>query len=333
MAYAQAFGQSDGLVLVIDEPESHLHPLAQQWLASRLNQLATDGLQVVLTTHSPYFVDLSRPENLVLVRKPDGGATEAIQLSREQLVAELVAKGADAARTTTDSVGSFYEAAATSDLRSALFSRACVLVEGPTEALALPELLRRHGFDTLRHGIAFVSAVGIGNIAKWARLFAALRIPVYCVFDTDSNKSGNDAERLLAQRRDLLSAIDVDPTQAELGVMSTDPLWVGPKYATTAPNFESAMSAAFGSDWDSVYAESAEIVGEQSKPLRARYAAMNVAIDDDARHVPAIAQLAVALRSVTGDPSSDDPAAEGDGWIDEIDGYDIPDDEWDEPSF
>lgn len=114
-----------------------------------------------------------------------------------------------------DSVGSSYEASATSELRSALFSRACVLVEGATEALALPALLRKQGFDTLRHGIAFVSAEGIGNIAKWARLFLALGIPAYCIFDTDSNKSGADAQSLLVKRRDLLSAIEVDASQAE----------------------------------------------------------------------------------------------------------------------
>lgn len=183
LAYAQAFSQSDGLVLVVDEPESHLHPLAQQWLASRLNQLATEGLQVVLTTHSPYFVD------------------------------RLLARGADPVRTTVDSVGSFYEAAATSELRSALFSRACVLVEGATEALG---------------------------------------IPVYCIFDTDSNKSGADAQSLLVKRRDLLSAIEVDASQAE-------------------SNFEQAMSAVLGTSWDSVYADTmgAQAITQLADALRA----------------------------------------------------------------
>jgi predicted ATPase len=71
-AYAMAYGRSEGTVLVIDEPEANLHPLAQQWLASRLKRLAAPGLEVVVTTHSPHFVDLARPENLVLVSKAEG---------------------------------------------------------------------------------------------------------------------------------------------------------------------------------------------------------------------------------------------------------------------
>jgi putative ATP-dependent endonuclease of the OLD family len=98
-AYARAFGRSEGMILVIDEPEANLHPLAQQWLATRLNNLVSDGLQIVLTTHSPHFVDLARPENLVLVRKQDGEATKAVQRSRVELLSELVARGADATRT------------------------------------------------------------------------------------------------------------------------------------------------------------------------------------------------------------------------------------------
>ena len=67
---------------------------------------------------------------------------------------------------------------------SGLFARRCVLVEGPTEALALPGLLRTLGVDVLRLGIAVVSVEGIGNIAKWYWLYTALGIECYCLFVT-----------------------------------------------------------------------------------------------------------------------------------------------------
>lgn len=166
-AYAMAYGQSDGTILVVDEPEANLHPLAQQWLALRLNSLAAPGLQVVLTTHSPHFVDLARLENLVMVRKEESGATTVVQRTREELRGQLVASGAHAERTRADTIGPFYAAGATTEIVSGLFARCCVLVEGPTEALALPELLRIRGLDVLQEGLAVISVEGISNIAKW----------------------------------------------------------------------------------------------------------------------------------------------------------------------
>jgi putative ATP-dependent endonuclease of the OLD family len=206
-AYAKAFGQHNGMILVIEEPESNLHPLAQQWLADRLSNLATDGLQVVLTTHSPHFVDLSEPENLVIVRKSDAGATRLTQVGRVGLVSSLVASGADRERTTVASVGEFYAAGATTELISAFFSRLCVIVEGETEAFAIPEFLRLVDFDPLKRGVSVVSAGGIGNIAKWHRLLTTFGVPVFCIFNTDAGKTGKDAVDLLAKREDIFKAL------------------------------------------------------------------------------------------------------------------------------
>ncbi|MFD3405378.1 ATP-dependent endonuclease [Kribbella sp. NPDC058693] len=272
-AYAKAFGQYDGMILVIDEPESHLHPLAQQWLATRLGSLATDGLQVVLTTHSPHFVDMSRPENLVVVRKSEADATQLTQVNRAQLATELISTGADPVRTTAATVGSFYEASSTTEIKSALFSRLCVLVEGDTEALALPDLLRLVDFDPLRRGVAVVGVGGIGSLAKWIRLFTALGTPVYCIFDTDTDKTGSDAADLLIKRTDIFRALGESTQGAEIANLSTDSVHVEKNYATLRDNFEVAINTLFGTSWSDKYAESAAVVGASSKPLRARYTA------------------------------------------------------------
>jgi predicted ATPase len=42
---------------VIDEPEMNLHPKAQVQLMEFLALLVSAGLQVLITTHSPYIVD------------------------------------------------------------------------------------------------------------------------------------------------------------------------------------------------------------------------------------------------------------------------------------
>lgn len=308
-AYAQAFGQSDGLILVIDEPEAHLHPLAQEWLASRLDGLTTDGLQVILTTHSPYFVDLAHPENLAVVRKPDAHATQVSQLRRGDLVAALTARGADPDRTTPESVGEFYAAGSTSGILSALFSRLCVLVEGPTEEQTLPELLRLVGFDVLKHGVAVVAVGGLSNIPKWARLFTALDLPVYCVFDTDSNKSGKEAARALEHRTAIMKSLDVTSPEEAAASTSDDSLRVWAEYATLNPTIEPALEGLLGAPWTDAYTAAADVVGD-SKPLRGRLAARTLTasnLDPDA--IRTIAELADALKAKLGELETDEPPA------------------------
>ncbi|MGW7682263.1 ATP-dependent nuclease [Kribbella sp. NPDC054772] len=332
-AYARAFGQSDGMILVVDEPESHLHPLAQQWLAGRLGGMATDGLQVVLTTHSPHFVDMSRPENLVVVRKSHFGATKLTQVDRDELATEMIGMGADPTRTTPTTIGNFYEASATTEIKSALFARLCVLVEGDTEALALPELLRLVDFDPLRRGVAVVSVNGIGNIAKWVRMFAALGTPVYCVFDTDTDKvATKEVEELLGKRKDIFRALGENPAGAETDNLSHESLHVENNYATLRHNFEHSVGALFGSVWSDLYAESAPVVGASSKPLRARYAARG--LRDHA--LPTAATLALqALASALAGHLADSSAASSDAAAAPAD-LDLADelDDWDgQPPF
>lgn len=50
--------------MIIEEPESHLHPSLQQKFARAIGRLVNAGVEVVLTTHSDYF--LTQINNLIL---------------------------------------------------------------------------------------------------------------------------------------------------------------------------------------------------------------------------------------------------------------------------
>lgn len=112
-AYARAYASSeDGLVMVIEEPESHLHPISQRWLGRKIAELHGDSVQMIVTTHSPAFVDLANPSAIASVRKPSAdGATSIIQRSRSALAQHLQSTGA--VKATPQSVGPFYAASAT----------------------------------------------------------------------------------------------------------------------------------------------------------------------------------------------------------------------------
>jgi len=128
-AYARAFQRvagefAPGLVLVIEEPEAHLHPLAQQWLAQKLKKTSQEGVQVVVTTHSPAFVNVLDLQGLVLIRKVDEGTT-AVQLSPADLADFCRRRGGLA---TPETVLPFYGASATQELMAGMFARRIVLV-------------------------------------------------------------------------------------------------------------------------------------------------------------------------------------------------------------
>lgn len=135
-------GMHGSLLLVVEEPEAHLHPLAQRWVGRVLTDLAGAGVQVVVTTHSPAFVNILCLEGMVVVRKD--GCTSATQLSREELAMHCRNTGAAMAREIN--ILEFYVAAATHERYCPAYSRErSFSFEGPTEALTLPHYLERVG--------------------------------------------------------------------------------------------------------------------------------------------------------------------------------------------
>jgi putative ATP-dependent endonuclease of OLD family len=260
-AYAKAF--HGGILLAIEEPEAHLHPLAQEWLAKKITQMAKDGLQIVLTTHSPAFVDLLNIDGLALVSKSDTG-TSAIQRSCPDVVDWCVARGVPRGRATADTIQDFYHASATNDIKVGFFAKRVVLVEGPTEALALPVYLSAVGLDCSIEGVAVVPVGGKGSLAKWWRLFTAYKIPTYVLFDNDGSEDA-DGRR----RTDVLTAIGEDDT---VDVLEGDDINVEEGYAVFGTDFEGSLRALFPGYVD-LEREAQQFLRSGSKPLIARYVA------------------------------------------------------------
>jgi putative ATP-dependent endonuclease of the OLD family len=218
-------------------------------IGRKIHELAREAnVQVVLTTHSPAFVDLLNVPGLVLVRRGDEG-TIATQLGADELAQFCREHGAPAA--TADSVLPFYSVAATQEILSSFFARKVVLVEGPTEAIALPTYLHRLGLDVAREGIAVISVQGVGNLAKWLRLFAAYGLPTYVIFDNDYT---DDADA--ARRADLLNTLSVEAAHREASRLALTapcyPVRLGVGACVTAePRVRLGLPRPYGTSRDS----------------------------------------------------------------------------------
>jgi len=268
-AYAKAF--HEGLLLVIEEPESHLHPLAQDWLATKLRDMAADGLQILITTHSAHFIDLMSLEGIVLVGK-DADGTWATQKSCEEFVRYCEGTGVARGRVRVDNILPFYRANATREILEGFFSKVVVLVEGVTESLALPLYFEKAGLDVAHEGVAVIPVQGKGNLAKWKRLFEFYGIPCFVIFDNDAQ---NDEQG--TKRKDALLSMGV--ACEDTGELITTADWlVFDQFAIFGSDFEKVLRAYFPA-----YARlenQARRAGVDTKPFIARWVAERLDFDD-----------------------------------------------------
>ena len=75
-------------LLLVEEPENGIHPNRLREILSVLRELIKEQshTQIVLTTHSPYVLDLFKPEEVTLCTKLKSGAIKTLQLSDSDTV-------------------------------------------------------------------------------------------------------------------------------------------------------------------------------------------------------------------------------------------------------
>lgn len=290
-AYAKSFlGQ--GLIFILDEPEAHLHPLAQKWLAKKMFKMAEDGLQIVLTTHSPYFVDLNYIEGINLIRK-DSDTTFNINHNANSLFNHCLKTGSNPHKTKEESIIPFYANNSTSHILSGFFANKIILVEGPTEELALPIYFERLGFDPTEYGIEILGVGGKGNLAKWWRLFTLYQIPTFICFDNDYKKDDEKGFK----RKDALKAIGIKDEELD-GILGIDTWAISDRFCVFGTDFETTLRTSFA-DYEDLEKQTIETLGSSSKNLIARETAKLINLHDDSEGKTQMTKLIELIKNLT----------------------------------
>jgi predicted ATPase len=76
----------------VEEPENFLHPRLLNGLGEECRS-ATERAQLLVTTHSPYFLDVMRPEEVQILHRNEKGFTDAMSAGKVPGVREFVESG------------------------------------------------------------------------------------------------------------------------------------------------------------------------------------------------------------------------------------------------
>lgn len=196
---ALELSEGPDLILAIEEPELYLHPSRCRYLAELLLQLVERpeiGLgaknQIIYTTHSPYFVDLYRFDQIRVVRKilsPDPLVLQSVvtRFSLKQ-AAEEMAKicNADPTKFTRDSFRARAMSVMNTIVNESFFADVVVVVEGLSEVGVLWKLQEVMKKNWSQLGIVIVPAGGKNNINRPVIIFRGFSVPTYFIFDADS---------------------------------------------------------------------------------------------------------------------------------------------------
>ncbi|MFD2209131.1 ATP-dependent endonuclease [Virgibacillus halophilus] len=117
-------------ILLIEEPEAHLHPQLQTKLLEYIQKQAEiKGIQVIVTTHSPTIAASIDLDNMLVVNKNE--------LNRSPVIVPLKNVGLKPKQQF------FLQRWMDITKSTLLFARGIILVEGIAEALVVPELAKR----------------------------------------------------------------------------------------------------------------------------------------------------------------------------------------------
>lgn len=195
---------SPKLLMAIEEPELYQHPPQVRYLAETLFKLAEDSAQILLCSHSPYFVPSNDISSLRMVREI-GNPSESIisQVTYEDLAKEL--NKIESKPTNPSALVAKVSPTLSPELNEMFFSQKIVFVEGVEDVSILTTYM--HLMDVYsefrRQGGHIIPVHGKSEMLRPLCIAKLLNIPTFVLIDGDTDK------------QDLYDAIKNNPEETK----------------------------------------------------------------------------------------------------------------------
>lgn len=166
------------VIFGFEEPETFLHPAAQEQLFEKLQSLSENGYQVIISSHSAIIVSNTQKQDLIHVVKEDGDTRFYCNVDN------IVDIALDLGITMDNQFVHLFDTA-----------KVLLLVEGPDDVMALnhtADEYKKNGeiknkFDEI--GVVLIPIGGCDSIKHWValNLLQQLSKPFYIYLDSDAD--------------------------------------------------------------------------------------------------------------------------------------------------
>ena len=241
-AYLRRHGRNERAILLIEEPESYLHPQARRTLYRVLRE-AIAGVgeiegQIIYTTHSEDFIDCGNFRDIA-VFSCTGEVVSVRRVTPDQAVRHTLALNHYTATPRDPHIFFRLLETVTQGLKEALFAHRALIVEGPTD-FELFGLLSAAD----RSQIAIVSAGTKSTVPAVHCLLTAFGVPCLVAIDGDVHNDPDNrriVESLTQCNAQWSDETKLEVTVADIESVGEGKLWTRGRLLVFARNVEGVL--------------------------------------------------------------------------------------------
>lgn len=185
------------LILGFEEPELYQHPPQARHMADVLEKLTDHNTQLLITTHSPYFISSKNYTSVRYFRKRKESGDSIVGSTDLDKISSRIASALGEPPASLSSMMAIMEQIMQPSQNELFFTSFAVIVEGIEDIayLATHMQLNNKWNEFRKLGCHFIVGGGKINAGRLLVVAQELSIPNFIFFDSDAHKAGDSTER------------------------------------------------------------------------------------------------------------------------------------------